>query len=72
MKACRDCKHTESEQAYASQFGVGVVGISQFAVAGYALAQFAVAHSCIAQIGLYIDEGYGRLVSQVSQVLAGF
>ena len=55
-----------------SQFGIGLISISQFTIAGYALAQFALAYSCIAQIGLYVDQGYGQVVRQISDVLARF
>lgn len=55
-----------------SQFGIGLISISQFTIAGYALAQFALAYSCVAQIGLYIHEGYGQIVRELSTVLTGF
>lgn len=52
-----------------AQFGVGVLCISQFALAGFALAQFAAAYSLIAQFGVYIDQGRGQLVFQLSRLL---
>ena len=52
-----------------AQFGVGVFCISQFALAGFALAQFAAAYSLIAQFGVYIAEGRGQLVYQLSRLL---
>ena len=52
-----------------SQFGIGVVSISQFTVAGFALAQFALAYSLIAQFGLYLAEGHGQLVFNLTRLL---
>jgi hypothetical protein len=52
-----------------SQFGLGVVSVSQFAIAGYALAQFAFAYKLVAQFGIYLHEGYGQLVYQLSELL---
>lgn len=54
------------------QFSVGVVSISQFTVAGLAVAQFAVAYSLIAQFGLYLAEGHGQLVFNISRLLGVF
>jgi hypothetical protein len=51
-----------------AQFGVGVVCVSQFALAGLALAQFAAAYSLIAQFGVYVAEGYGQHVIQLSRL----
>jgi hypothetical protein len=52
-----------------SQFGIGLVSISQFTVAAFAIAQFALAYSLIAQIGLYLGEGHGQLVFNLSRLL---
>jgi hypothetical protein len=52
-----------------AQFGVGLVCVSQFAVAGFALAQFAAAYSLIAQFGLYVAEGHGQMLIQLSRLL---
>lgn len=52
-----------------AQFGVGVVSVAQFTVAGFALAQFAVAYSLIAQFGLYLMEGHGQTVFNLSRLL---
>ena len=52
-----------------AQFSVGLLSISQFAVAAYAVAQFAAAYSLVAQIGVYVAEGHGQLVFQLSRVL---
>jgi hypothetical protein len=52
-----------------AQFGVGMVCVSQFAIAGFALAQFAVAYSLIAQFGVFVAEGRGQLVRQLSALL---
>lgn len=52
-----------------SQFGIGVVSISQFTIAGYALAQFAFAYSLIAQLGIYLHEGHGQLVTSLSALM---
>lgn len=52
-----------------SQFGIGVVSVSQFTLAGYALAQVAVAYRLIAQMGIYVQEGYGQMVTSVAQLL---
>jgi len=51
------------------QFSLGVVSISQFTVAAFAVAQFAVAYSLIAQFGLYLAEGHGQLVFNLSRLL---
>ena len=51
-----------------SQFGVGLISVSQFTVAGYALAQFGIAYSLIAQFGLYIDQGWGQFVRNLSDL----
>jgi hypothetical protein len=50
------------------QFSVGVLSISQFTLAGYAVAQFALAYSLIAQFGLYLSEGHGQLVFNLSRL----
>ncbi len=55
-----------------SQFGIGLVSVSQFTVAGYALAQFALAYSLIAQFGIYIHEGHGQLVKNLSELIGMF
>jgi len=55
-----------------SQFGIGVVSISQFTIAGFALAQFALAYSLIAQMGVYVQEGHGQIVKNITQLLAMF
>ena len=52
-----------------SQFGIGVVSVSQFTIAGYALAQFAVAYSLIAQFGIYFQEGHGKFVRSVMELI---
>ncbi|SDU09410.1 zinc ribbon domain-containing protein [Desulfobacula phenolica] len=52
-----------------SQFGVGVISVSQFTIAGYAIAQFAVAYSLIAQMGIYVQEGHGQLVKNITELL---
>ena len=52
-----------------AQFGVGVFSIGQFTVAGFALAQFALAYSLIAQFGVYLGEGHGQLVFNLSGLL---
>lgn len=54
-----------------AQFGIGVFSISQFSVAGFALAQFAIAYSLVAQFGLYLAEGHGQLVFNLSRLLGG-
>jgi hypothetical protein len=51
------------------QFSVGVLSISQFTLAGFAVAQFAVAYSLIAQFGLYLSEGHGQVVFNLSRLL---
>jgi hypothetical protein len=51
------------------QFSVGVLSISQFTLAGFAIAQFAVAYSLLAQFGLYVAQGRGQLVFQISRLL---
>jgi len=55
-----------------AQFGVGLICLSQFAVAGFALAQFAAAYSLIAQFGLYIAEGHGQKVIQLSRLFGTY
>ena len=55
-----------------SQFGVGVFSLSQFTIAGLAVAQFAFAYRLIAQLGIYIDKGYGQLVTSLSRLLEMF
>lgn len=52
-----------------SQFGIGVVSISQFTVAGFALAQFALAYSLIAQVGIYLHEGHGQIVRNITELI---
>jgi uncharacterized membrane protein YvbJ len=52
-----------------AQFSVGVLSLSQFTVAAFAVAQFAVAYSLVAQFGLYLAEGHGQLVFQLSRLL---
>lgn len=52
-----------------SQFGIGLFSVSQFTLAGFALAQFAVAYSLIAQFGLYLHQGRGQFVLQLSEFL---
>jgi hypothetical protein len=52
-----------------AQFGVGMVCVSQFTIAGFALAQFAVAYSLIAQFGVFVAEGHGQFVRQLSTLL---
>jgi hypothetical protein len=49
-----------------SQFGVGLLSIGQFTIAGYAIAQFGCAYSLVAQFGLYLNEGYGMFVRNIS------
>jgi hypothetical protein len=53
-----------------AQFSVGLLSISQFTLAAFAVAQFAVAYSLIAQIGIYLAEGRGQLVFQLSKLLS--
>ena len=55
-----------------SQFGVGLISVCQFTVAGYALAQFGIAYSLIAQFGLYIDQGWGQFVRNLSDLWQRF
>ena len=55
-----------------SQFGIGLFSISQFTLAGFALAQFAAAYSLIAQFGLYLHQGRGQFVLQLSELLQGW
>lgn len=50
-----------------SQFGIGVVCLSQFAIAAFTIAQFAVGYSLIAQFGLYLSNGWGQRVLQLTQ-----
>jgi hypothetical protein len=52
-----------------SQFGIGLVSVSQFTIAGFAVAQFGIAYSLIAQVGLYIDKGYGQVVTSLAELL---
>ena len=52
-----------------AQFGIGLLSLCQFTIAGFALAQFALAYSLIAQFGVYIAQGYGQLVFQLSELL---
>ena len=52
-----------------AQFGIGLFSICQFTVAGFALAQFALAYSLIAQLGVYLGEGHGQLVFDLSRLL---
>jgi hypothetical protein len=52
-----------------AQFSVGFLSISQFTLAAFAIAQFAVAYSLVAQFGIYVAEGYGQLVFQLSRLL---
>jgi hypothetical protein len=52
-----------------SQFGIGIVSISQFTLAGLALAQFAIAYRLIAQIGVYLHDGAGQFVIELSDLL---
>ena len=54
-----------------AQFSVGLVSISQFALAAFAVAQFGAAYSLVAQIGLYVAEGRGQLVFQLTRLLQG-
>lgn len=51
-----------------AQFSVGVLSISQFTIAAFALAQFAAAYSLVAQIGVYVAEGHGQLVFNLSRL----
>jgi hypothetical protein len=51
------------------QFACGIVCIGQFSLAALAVAQFAVAYSLIAQFGLYLAEGHGQLVFNLSKLL---
>jgi len=52
-----------------AQFSIGVLSISQFTLAALALAQFAAAYSLVAQVGVYVAEGHGQLVFQLSRLL---
>ena len=52
-----------------AQFSVGLLCISQFTFAAVAVAQFAVAYSLVAQFGVYVAEGHGQLVFQLSRLL---
>ena len=52
-----------------AQFGIGVLSVSQFTVAIFALAQIAVAYALVAQIGVYVAQGYGQCVEQLSALL---
>ncbi len=52
-----------------AQFSVGFLSISQFTIAAFALAQFAAAYSLVAQVGVYIAEGHGQLVFNLSRLL---
>jgi hypothetical protein len=51
-----------------SQFGVGLFSVSQFTVSGYALTQFGIAYSLIAQFGLYLGQGWGQFVRNLSDL----
>ncbi len=51
-----------------SQFGVGLISVSQFTISGYALAQFGIAYSLIAQFGLFINQGWGQFVRNLSDL----
>lgn len=55
-----------------AQFGVGVFSLAQFTIAGFALAQFAVAYSLIAQFGVYLAQGHGQLVFDLTRLLGAF
>lgn len=50
-----------------SQFGIGVISISQITLAGYALSQIAFAYKLIAQIGIFLAEGHGQKVWQLTE-----
>ena len=52
-----------------AQFSIGVLSVSQFTVAAFAIAQFALAYSLIAQFGLYLAEGHGQIIFQLSRLL---
>ena len=52
-----------------AQFSVGLLSISQFTVAVFAVAQSAAAYSLVAQFGVYVAEGHGQLVFQLSRLL---
>ena len=51
-----------------AQFSIGLLTISQFTIAAFALAQFAAAYSLVAQIGVYVAEGHGQLVFNLSRL----
>ena len=51
-----------------AQFSVGLLSISQFTIAAFALAQFAAAYSLVAQVGVYVAEGHGQLVFNLSRL----
>jgi hypothetical protein len=52
-----------------SQFGIGLFSVSQFTIAGYALAQMAIAYSLVAQFGIFLHQGRGQLVWNLSDLL---
>jgi len=52
-----------------AQFSIGVLSVSQFTLAAFAVAQFAIAYSLIAQFGVYLGEGHGQLVFNLSRLL---
>ena len=52
-----------------AQFSIGLLSISQFTIAAFALAQFAAAYSLVAQVGVYVAEGHGQLVFNLSRLL---
>jgi hypothetical protein len=52
-----------------AQFSIGILSISQFTLVGVAVAQFAVAYSLVAQVGVYVAEGHGMLVFELSKLL---
>ena len=54
-----------------AQFSIGLLSISQFTIAAFALAQFAAAYSLVAQVGVYVAEGHGQLVLQLSRLFQG-
>jgi len=54
-----------------AQFSIGLLSISQFTIAAFALAQFAAAYSLVAQVGVYVAEGHGQLVFQLSRLFQG-
>lgn len=52
-----------------AQFSIGVLSVSQFTLAVFAVAQFAAGYSLIAQFGVYLGEGHGQLVFNLSRLL---